>query len=563
MLNMIYNICQIISILLLMASIVWMISNSRGSKIATPFIICQVSVLTWITSMHLEMGAKTVEQQLFYTNLGYLGVTFVGVAFFIFSLFFIRSKLANNKFMLTLFVIPSAIMYIIILTDPLHHFFFSKYNLSEIVPNWAYYVNLIISYTYVVLGLINLIVKSIRTYKKKKMQMWLISAVGLVPLLFHILSELRTAQDTQFDFTAISFAVSSVLILVAVQKFEFVTITPMAANQMMNNMDELIVIVNSDNIIKYTNTSFIKEMQFDSDSSDYTLDELAEFLKGKADAKSHRALENILSEQVENEEVLLNDKTFNMKKLLVRNKGSVWGSIITFTDMSLQYNLISQVKESNEKLTHANRELVKLNIISEKLSIEKERTRISQQLHDDLGHDMVSLMTLIKLYMIERQEDDEKLEQSFELSNNLLNKIRKVVSGISDNKLLTIEKRLQELKSKMTNTEIDINISIIGTEDDKYLFANEAIFCTVREAVTNAIKHGDADRIDVVVNYKDDFTKLDIIDNGKGCQNIIKNMGLKGIENNIIAIGGKVKFISDDESGFRVIAFIPIAEEEG
>jgi signal transduction histidine kinase len=37
-----------------------------------------------------------------------------------------------------------------------------------------------------------------------------------------------------------------------------------------------------------------------------------------------------------------------------------------------------------------------MNVIEKRLAVEKEQTRIAQELHDSVGHGLVSIMTLLK-----------------------------------------------------------------------------------------------------------------------------------------------------------------------
>lgn len=87
---------------------------------------------------------------------------------------------------------------------------------------------------------------------------------------------------------------------------------------------------------------------------------------------------------------------------------------------------------------------------------------------------------------------------------------------------------------------------------------HEAAIRLCQEAVTNAIRHGNAEKIDIIIRMSLEHLELYIIDNGAGCNEIKKGFGLRGMEERIIFdLKGVLSFGSLDK-GFAVSAVIPI-----
>jgi signal transduction histidine kinase len=111
--------------------------------------------------------------------------------------------------------------------------------------------------------------------------------------------------------------------------------------------------------------------------------------------------------------------------------------------------------------------------------------------------------------------------------------------------------------NQLANQNITIDFTSQGSTYELDHIQTEALFRLCQESMTNAIKHGKADFIHIILRYKPDEIELFAIDNGKGCQVIKKSYGLLGIEARIQKLGGKVLFGSDGKQGFTVHATLP------
>ena len=83
-----------------------------------------------------------------------------------------------------------------------------------------------------------------------------------------------------------------------------------------------------------------------------------------------------------------------------------------------------------------------------------------------------------------------------------------------------------------------------------------AIYRVIQESMTNAIRHGKADKIWITIKKDSSDVILQIRDNGIGCKEIKSGFGTRHIKERIGMLGGKVTF--DGNKGFTVEARIPI-----
>lgn len=61
------------------------------------------------------------------------------------------------------------------------------------------------------------------------------------------------------------------------------------------------------------------------------------------------------------------------------------------------------------------------------------------------------------------------------------------------------------------------------------------------------------------LKFTEEVISLYIIDDGIGCKEIKKNMGLKCMEERVQESGGKISYSSDGEKGFNIHIEIPLA----
>ena len=79
--------------------------------------------------------------------------------------------------------------------------------------------------------------------------------------------------------------------------------------------------------------------------------------------------------------------------------------------------------------------------------------------------------------------------------------------------------------------------------------------------MTNASKYSEATRMDISLTINDNFIRLYIKDNGKGCIKINDSLGLSGMRERVRNMGGNISI--NGESGFLIVCIIPLNREVG
>lgn len=104
--------------------------------------------------------------------------------------------------------------------------------------------------------------------------------------------------------------------------------------------------------------------------------------------------------------------------------------------------------------------------------------------------------------------------------------------------------------------------------------AELAIFRAVQEALANVIRHAGASRVDARLGVREGYVELEVTDNGAGLPVGARleqferagHMGLAGMRERIVGMGGTVVVGTAPTGGVRLVARIPAArpaQEEG
>ncbi|KUO73798.1 MAG: hypothetical protein APF77_17085 [Clostridia bacterium BRH_c25] len=201
-----------------------------------------------------------------------------------------------------------------------------------------------------------------------------------------------------------------------------------------------------------------------------------------------------------------------------------------------------------KELLDAHKQLKQYTDEVNRLSVVEERNRIARDIHDTLGHNMTAL--IMQLQMAEHliKEDGPKAEEllgnSIKTAKESLAGIREVVetlrgAGTGITPAESVRKLVNEFSAR---TGVEIGLDINGESSMQDSAANIAVYHIIQEAMTNAVRHGKAEKIYVSIDYSGDSIIFCVRDNGSGAETLTEGYGLKGIRERVEAFGGKVGF---------------------
>lgn len=190
---------------------------------------------------------------------------------------------------------------------------------------------------------------------------------------------------------------------------------------------------------------------------------------------------------------------------------------------------------------------------------EKERKRIAQDLHDEVG----AMLSVVKLNVgrIEKQTQDKAKTVATE-TKSYLDEVITQVRGISRALLppslekLGLMSAIEDM-ANWVNKADEIQIECLKSGDAFRLDIKTelALFRVVQELVNNAIKHSGANRIFVHVRFSKKVAIV-IRDTGKGFnleEKMNAGLGLKNLESRTEIVGARLKMKSEPGRGTRAI----------
>jgi signal transduction histidine kinase len=230
-----------------------------------------------------------------------------------------------------------------------------------------------------------------------------------------------------------------------------------------------------------------------------------------------------------------------------------------------QGSLIERLKRSGLDLIDTNIVLQEKIVNQEARLIEMERSRISRELHDTIGYTLMNILALQKAASSLLEKDPERarefMAKTMEQSERGLRDTRTAIGSLRAGGLreATIAETVTRLAKAFENTHIRISADLNNSAPSYGAGVDEALGRFVQEAITNAIKHGNADEIVISFWRAKEGLTVSVRDNGAGLSGKAppaEGIGIRGMRERFGEIGGEVK-MGNAFGGFRIAAFIP------
>jgi signal transduction histidine kinase len=205
-------------------------------------------------------------------------------------------------------------------------------------------------------------------------------------------------------------------------------------------------------------------------------------------------------------------------------------------------------------------------VLEKQQAIEKERTRIATDMHDDLGAGLSRIKFLSETIGIKKQQHEpieEDVNKIREYSHEMIDKMGEIVwalneknDSLSDLLSYTRAYTMEYLSQNGIDCKTEMPDSFPSVFVSGEFRRN--IFLTIKEALHNVVKHSQATEVELIVNINHHLT-IKLKDNGTGFdQNDIRSFsnGLSNMESRVKEIGGKIEILN--KQGTLVNLSIPL-----
>lgn len=319
------------------------------------FIICVGVILQAILSKLCNIPAINFE------NYIYIGTCFLPVCILFTGKIFSNPNYKLKRIDLFTLIIPITSL-IILWTNNFHHLFYKVYstNISKCVyGNWLIIHN-IYSYTLLLIGIIYMIKASGKTSGFFSKQSLLIIAGMSIPIVVNVLGTFKIITMSVF-ITPISFAFAMVFFALAIFKFKFLGIAPIALRTVVNRMSDSYIILNENYVVTDFNNTFLNIFKLKDENirdkniikflehhQDYGVD-IAEFKQYLNSVKGRT--ETVSFEQG----ILPFNKFFTVEINNIMDKNNFLGILILFKDITQHKQDIQTIQNNQDMLMEKER----------------------------------------------------------------------------------------------------------------------------------------------------------------------------------------------------------------
>jgi len=232
---------------------------------------------------------------------------------------------------------------------------------------------------------------------------------------------------------------------------------------------------------------------------------------------------------------------------------------------------ITSIKTTERQIIES-RDLLRQLVVRYDSAREEERKRIAREIHDELGQMLtaqrLNIDTLKRQFGNANPMLTARCDSMLELTDKTIQVVRSIANLMRPEALnMGIAAALEWLASELySRTGVDCRVHLdengIDLDEEKTV----AVFRIVQESLTNVARHAKAQCVEVFFARKGTHYSLFIRDDGVGFDPEKvpeKHLGLVGIRERALMIGGKACIVSAPGSGTGIRVTFPHKQEQG
>lgn len=432
----------------------------------------------------------------------YIGTCFLPVCLLFTSIVFSKTKIKFKKSYLLLFVVP-ILSLLILWTNDYHHLFYIKYsiNLNETQYGPYLFIHSVYSYLLLLIALIRLIKYSIKNAGFFSKQSLLIILGTLIPLVVNIISYLGIINSNVYV-TPITFTIAVFFFVIAIFKFKFLSIAPIALQRVVDRISDGYLVLNEDNkIIDFNKTLLSLFKLKDINLRDKNIFDIVKTAHiGDVDEKKLDRLLSTTKNTIKTQSLTTHfdklNKYFNIEFSSLNNNKTFLGTLILFKDITQHMEDMQTIKDNQDSL------------------MESERLASLGQLIGGIAHNLKTpimsisgaaegLTDLVKEYDMSIENPSVNFEDHHAIAKDMsvwIEKIKDYTEYMSD--IITAVKGQAVTLSETENTSFDLE-ELVKRIDIlmKHELKNAIIYLNVHMFIDSKIViHGDVNSLVQVIN---------------------------------------------------------------
>jgi signal transduction histidine kinase len=232
----------------------------------------------------------------------------------------------------------------------------------------------------------------------------------------------------------------------------------------------------------------------------------------------------------------------------------VYGSFEAFALLTTLERV--RAERASRELREVNAQLLATRELLAESARDGERLRVSRELHDVAGHRLTALALNLDL-LGQEVSVSERREWlvSRELVTKLLSELRNVVTNLRRHDGIDVREALRRIAEAFPAPQIYLSLDERVRIDGADLAA--AIVRAGQEGLTNAVRHANARNIWLSLSREEKILRLEVRDDGLRRGPHIVGQGLRGMQERVELLGGRVEIDAAPEGGFRLRVILP------
>ncbi len=235
-----------------------------------------------------------------------------------------------------------------------------------------------------------------------------------------------------------------------------------------------------------------------------------------------------------------------------------------------------RIRKLNEQLNQANDQLRDYAENMERMAQMRERNRLAREIHDTLGHTLTGIImgtdAGLALFDVAPEESKKRMQIVAQSARDGLTDVRRSIKALRPD-ALERSTLVQALEGLVENFRLTTSAQIAYFQEAEELKLDpdeeDALYRVVQEGLTNAVRHGRAERIEIRITRTGDAVTVSVRDNGAGCAAPEEGFGLRHMRERLEMLGGTLSYGNltpdgaDGYTGFFIMARLTIRNRKG
>ena len=212
-------------------------------------------------------------------------------------------------------------------------------------------------------------------------------------------------------------------------------------------------------------------------------------------------------------------------------------------------------------------ELVSRNQAARELAAEEERLRIARELHDVVAHNVSVIAIQAGAARVSGNSSPQALQLIETTARDTLAELNRLLGVLRKQAGAPLAPQpgldqVDALLKAARDAGLEATLKVSGDKRELAAAVDLSAYRIVQEAITNVLKHANASRVEVMLDYQREALTLTISDNGSGATAAVgasTGHGLIGMRERIEVFGGELATDSSSLGGFTVRARLPIS----